>query len=337
MNLFYGIGAAGLFFGASALFSGLETGGYVLNRIRLRVRARSGLRSARRLESVLCDAHRFVFTVLIANNIANYLLSREVTRLYLRSGTGAEHGRLFGVLPWNAETAAALTLMLPVFFFAELIPKNLFSHHADLLMYRWAGVLAFSERLLRPASGLLKGLFRALTGGRGRTEVFSAFSLTLQGFRDFFSSETHRRILSDHQHGMINNLIAMHQVPVAAAMQPLTAVPTLSERASVRQVLDLMHKADVDQIAVWRGSIRNLTGLVSLFDLIGPDAGTYPERAVKPLVRKLSRLSSDIPLTQAFRKLRQKNETVAAVTDRAGRTVGILHLRDIARYIVSPS
>jgi Mg2+/Co2+ transporter CorB len=129
-----------LFFAASALFSGLETGGYLLNRIRLRFRARQGNRAAQRLQTVLSDAHRFIFTVLICNNIANYLLSREVTRIYLGAGVGLSGDLLFGFLPWDAGTAATLTLMLPVFFFAELVPKNMFRHHADRLMYTFSGI-----------------------------------------------------------------------------------------------------------------------------------------------------------------------------------------------------
>ena len=104
-----------LFIFASALYSGLETGGYLLNRIRLRVRVRHGDRAACRLQRVLADAHLFVFTVLIGQNIAVYLISREVTTLYLGC-TWLEPGdALFGLIPWNAEAAATLTLMIPLF------------------------------------------------------------------------------------------------------------------------------------------------------------------------------------------------------------------------------
>ena len=109
---------------ASALFSGLETGGYLLNRLTLRVRVRRRERAAVRLQKTLQDAHLFIFTVLIGNNIAIYLLSRHITNLYLNSGVFPAQAAPV----WNAETAAALTLMLPLFLFAELLPKNLSGH-----------------------------------------------------------------------------------------------------------------------------------------------------------------------------------------------------------------
>ncbi len=321
-----------LFFGASALFSGLETGGYLLNRIRLRFRARHGNRAARRLQSVLGDAHRFIFTVLIGNNIANYLLSREVTQLYSRANVGTQSGQHFGYLPWSAEAAATLTLMLPLFFFAELLPKNIFRHHPNRLMYSYSGFLALADRLLRPLTVLLKGLFNLLTGGRGRSEALSAFTLSLQGLREYFSSGVQQGSLSDRQHGMIDNLVSMHRIAVRDIMQPAASLSSISEKATVQQVIELMRRRHVDQVAVYRGSVRNLSGLISLFDLMDPQL--QPSDGIKPRVRKLVRLSADLPLTRAFRRLRSKGTLAAAVMDRSTRTVGLLHLRDIARYIV---
>ena len=60
--------------------------------------------------------------VLIGNNIAIYLLSNQVTNIYLKNGFSA-NSLIFGFLPWNAEVIATLTLIFPVFLFAEIIPK----------------------------------------------------------------------------------------------------------------------------------------------------------------------------------------------------------------------
>ena len=54
---------------------------------------------------------------------------------------------------------------------------------------------------------------------------------------------------------------------------------------------------------------------------------------IKPCLCKIMRLSADVPLTDGFRRLRQTPSMPVAVIDRARRTVGLLHLQDIARYI----
>jgi CBS domain containing-hemolysin-like protein len=309
-----------LTFAGSMAFSGLETGGYLLNRIRLRARVRQGDRSALHLQESLRDVHRFIFTVLIGNNIANYLISREVTRLYSGAAVG------------NAEAAATLTLMLPLFLFGELIPKNIFRHRADTLMYRFAGLLYLSQRILAPATAFLKALFNLLTGGRGRREERGGFSLSLQGFREYFADDARRVTLSAHQHGMIDNLVAMHRIPVQQVMKPSASMVQMPEKATVRQCIDLMRTGDTDQVAVFRGPARSVIGFINLFDLMDPLL--KPDDPVRPLLHKTIRVTAGMPLTRAFRMLRKRGQQTAVVVDRSVRVVGLLHIRDVARYIV---
>ena len=92
----------------SAFFSGVETGSYSLNRIRLRHDVREKERSALRLEALLAHPHRFIFTMLIGNNLAIYLVSQQTTQLYLNRGMQSDY-LWGGFLPWNASTTAQAT------------------------------------------------------------------------------------------------------------------------------------------------------------------------------------------------------------------------------------
>lgn len=316
-------------------YSGLETGGYLLNRIRLRFRARHGDHAACRLQKVLSDAHLFIFTVLIGHNVAVYMVSRNVTKLYLNAGFSEHAEPLFGFIPWSAEMAATLTLMLPLFLFAEIIPKNLFHRNPDTLMYGASFWLLFSWRIFRPITVVLKFLFNLLTGSRGRSEVLSGFSLSLQGLREYFSTDTNLTILSDHQQGMIDNLVAMHRISSKDLMTPISAVVSVSEKSSVEKVLEIMSSYDVEQLVVYRGAVRRLVGFVTLFDLMDPALDR--SASVRSHVRKMTRISGNLPLSRAFRRLRQSSGTPVVVTDRSSQALGILRLRDIASYIASAS
>ncbi len=321
------------FIGVSALYSGLETGGYLLNRIRLRFLARQREnRAARHLQSVLRDAHGFVFTVLIAQNIAVYLISRSVTQLYLRGGFDRHSAGSPTVFFWNAEVATTLTLMIPLFLFGEILPKNLFRRHADRLMYRCAGLLSFSYRIFWPLTASLKLIFRWLTGGRGRTEALSGFSMSLQGLHDYFAEDVRKDLLSDHQRSMIQNLVSMHRIPVQKVMRPLTGSAVVSERATVQEGMARMREQDVDQIVIYRGSIRQILGWVSLFDLMDPSL--KPSDSIKPLLRKMIRIPATLSLDRAFHRLRAVPAAPALVVLRSSRAAGLLHLRDVARHIV---
>ena len=62
----------------SALYSGLETGLYTINKIRLDVRASDGLASAKRLLTLLNQPTRMLAVLLVCNNVANYVASYGV-------------------------------------------------------------------------------------------------------------------------------------------------------------------------------------------------------------------------------------------------------------------
>ena len=314
---------------ASALFSGLETGGYLLNRLTLRYRARQQDHAAVRLQRLLSDAHLFIFTVLIGNNIAIYLLSRHVTQLYLNSGAFPDPNALI----LNAETIATLTLMLPLFLFAELLPKKLFRSRADVLMYRFSGLLAFFQVLFRPISLFLKMIFHLLTAGRIRAGALSGLSLSIEGLREFFSGESASRPLTSHQHGMIDNLVEMHRFNVSRVMKPRSVIASSSDRAKVRDVLQLMHEYGSAQVLVIRRDGRSFCGMVHLSDLTAPDV--QMEAPVRPLCRKPVRLSPSNSLSEAFKRLQEGPEGCGVVVDRSSRVVGLLRMRDLAAYIAA--
>lgn len=318
-----------VFLVASALFSGLETGGYMLNRLSLRARSRAGDPAAIRLQKLLHDAHLFIFTVLIGNNIAIYLLSRQVTHLYMQHERFAQPSSSL----WSAEAAATLSLMLPLFLFGELLPKNLFRTRADTLMYYCSGALSFFQWLFHPVSVVLKAILHGLTGGRVRAEALSSLSLSLDGLRDYFVGDAPQKPLTPHQHGMMDKLVAMHQVAASEVMEPRASIVRISDRASVRQTLELMSARNVEQVMICRKGRKSFCGIVQLRDLMRADVKL--ESPVRLRSRKAVRIPAAQALPETFRQLRSSVDGIALVVDRASRVIGIVRLRDVAAYLAS--
>src|ERR1700761_9336544 len=63
-----------LCFGASFLLSGMEAGVFALNRLRIRRLARAGKPSARILNDFLEKPERFLWTILVGNTLANFII-----------------------------------------------------------------------------------------------------------------------------------------------------------------------------------------------------------------------------------------------------------------------
>jgi putative hemolysin len=312
----------------SALFSGVETGSYMLNRIRLRRREREGLRSALVLSKVLRFPYIFIYTVLICNNIANYVVSMGVTELYLSAGMH-ETRMMLGFIPWSAEIAATLTLMFPLFLFAEVGPKNLFRKKADKLMYRISGFLRFLVLLFLPVTWPLKQLFRFLTHGADSAVGRDLHRLSPDALREYFTTGEMEGVITSHQNRMLDNVTAMHRTHVREIMTPISDIPRLPDTATVADFKRLIARHETtDAIMVHRHSVE---GLVSMFPLVARRLDN--DELLKPYVEEVLNLPESCNLKSAFYRLRRNPRHSAVVVDARKHPVGFVRLEDIARYI----
>ncbi len=89
--------------------------------------------SALILRRMLDNPTTLLTTLLIGNNIANYLGTASLAVILAGYGIG----------DWRAMLINTVVVTPTLFVFGETLPKDLFSAHADWLMYRLARVLAW--------------------------------------------------------------------------------------------------------------------------------------------------------------------------------------------------
>src|SRR5258707_9708504 len=100
----------------SFILSGMEAGVFALSRLRIRQQMRAGRRSAQVLHQYLENPENFLWTILVGNTVANFLiLGWLVVVLYRVLG---EH-RVWFVLVY------AVTVFL-FYTFSDFLPKMLF-------------------------------------------------------------------------------------------------------------------------------------------------------------------------------------------------------------------
>ena len=70
-----------LFILFSSYFSGIEIAIYCINRVRLQYKVDRGIRSAKIIKRLLEDPQALICTILIGNNIVNYLAAATFTNI----------------------------------------------------------------------------------------------------------------------------------------------------------------------------------------------------------------------------------------------------------------
>jgi len=301
----------------AGLHSGSETGTYCVNRLRLRLRAEQGQASARALLGFARRPRLAISALLIGTNVGNYVATVLIA------------GKLNHVLGGaHAELYSGLVVPPILLVCAEIIPKSVFQHHADALMYRLVWALQVSQRLFYPFALFLRwlgGLPQALLGAAAP----AARQFSRDGFRYYLRQGVAHGVLSPFQQTVADRVLHLKSADVARAMTPLQDVVMLPEDASPEQVREAFAANRYSRLPVYRGERERVVGVLHVMDLaLGEGEGVA---AVPNDVLTVRRGTSVADALWALRRARQQ---LAVVTDREDRAVGIITVKDLLEQIV---
>lgn len=308
-----------LFIVLSAFFSGSEMGVYCVNRVRLRWRQEHGWPGADRLRRLISRPRVAINTILVGNNIANYLATVLCATQLAAIG-----------LAGGADLYSSLIMPPVLLVFAEIMPKSLYQRRADTLMYRTAPLLLCAKVLFYPVLVLLQGVWKAvrtlLGVGRGHPEE----QFTDEKFRFYLSEGAALGVLSDYQRAMAENILRVKSLGLEAALVPLQEVVMLPRGASYGEVKDVLGRHRFSRIPVYEGSRENVVGLVNVLDVLSAEGRPDASR----LSRRIIRLDRDVSVGEALFALQKARQQMAVVTGEGGEASGIVTVKDLVEEIV---
>lgn len=303
------------FFG-SALFSGMETGAYRLNRVRLYVQASQGRSSAKSLERIVAKPSSLIGTLLVGNNLCNY------------AGT-AGLGVILAAMEmpvWQAVLINTVLVTLVLFIFGETLPKDLFAAHCDRLMYPLAKLLVF-----------LRALF-TWTGVLPIVVAISELAIRLVGKAEGGALTPRKRVeqmvregagvglISSEQTALAQRALSLSKRRVLAECTPWANVLTIRENLDRAALCKLVERTPRSRLPVVdaRGKIL---GVVDTIDaLMVDDTDKLPVRAaMKPAVY----LVSSTTVREALSQMQREHIGLAIVRRPEGKPAGVVTVKDL--------
>ena len=306
----------------SFILSGMEAGVFALSRLRIRQRMRAGNASARVLHEYLENPENFLWTILVGNTVANFLILGWTVYVLHEA---FRHQRIWFVIIFS---------FIVFLFYAlfDLLPKMLFRIYPNRLCVFLARPFRLIDFLLRPLVFLVESFSGALLRWRGG-KVFTGhlfgnreeLRLVMQESAQGFSSE---------ERVMINRVLDLQSVTVRQAMKPLDQTVTVTQETPVAEVLAIGRERRLTRLPVWetRDSTPRIVGLVSLNPLLfGPELD--PNRAISDFVKPALFLQEDLRLEVALRRMQKSGQRLAIVLGRDRREIGIITLQDLLKFI----
>ncbi|WP_415241875.1 HlyC/CorC family transporter [Zhongshania sp.] len=306
----------------SGFFSGSETGMMSLNRYRLRHRAKSGHRGAKRASKLLERPDSLISTILIGNNLVNNLAASIATIAAIR---------MYGD---NAVVPASILLTLVFLIFAEIIPKTIAAYKAEPVSYAVSHVLLPLKTLLFPVIWLVSHVTQFVLRLTGIEKNDGSEHIGLDELRTIVGEAGH--LIPKHHKGMLMNILDLEQITVDDIMIPRNEVFGIDVDADTDTIIRKLRDAEFTRIPVYKNDIDNIVGILHQRDIINSvDAqGRVQRDALILAIRDPYFIPEGTPLnTQLFNFQKQKRR-MGIVVDEYGVMQGIVTLEDLLEEIV---
>jgi len=310
-------------FVGSAMYSGIETGFYSLNRVRLHVLAQQGIASAKALDHLVHKPTLVITTLLIGNNITNYLGTSSLTVMLESSGFA----------DWQVIVLNTAIITPILFVFGETLPKDLFAGHADRWMYRLVGVInwsryVFTATLLVPTINLsTRGLMWLLNEDHEITRLHprrQVHAMVREGVG--------YGVLSDEQSAIVQRVLDLGQRTVADEMIDWDAVTTVHLDDGTDRLFELGEQTSTTRFPVVeesQGKTR-VVGVVNVMDALS--LGREANPTARGLCKPLTWIDADTPLRVALQQLQSEQHAIAGVGG-PDRPRGIVTIKDLVEPI----
>ena len=306
----------------SFLLSGMEAGVFALSRLRIRRLARAGRPSARFLNRLLENPEKFLWTILVGNTLANFLILGLVLAK-LREWFPGDISLI--VIFFGAVVFLFYTLF-------DLLPKMLFRAQPNVLSLGTANIFRIFYFILSPLVLVVEGISTMIlrwTGGR-------AFTGQLFGNREEmreFMQESAQSFTSDER-AMINRVLDLQNFIVRQIATPLDKMAAVEMETSLGAAIDLARQKQFSRLPVWekRDGKRRVAGLLSVGPLLYRDGVDLARPASVHMVPALF-VNENTRLDIALRLMQRAGHRLAIVLARNGAEIGAVSLEDILKVM----
>jgi len=304
-----------------AFFSGSEIALFSVNRAKLKYLAKNGDARAKKLyEKLQKHFDYYIATTLIGTTLSivaitaiyvNFLMEFAI---YLPALKGKEE--IF------AESIIVLTLL-----FGEILPKSIFQHFAEKLVYFIVPALDFFRKLLYPLI-LLANLITKI--------VFFVFKLQPRKDKILSREELLDALLMDSEgieeveKKIIANVLIFKERRLGEIVVPLSDVVAVDENEKIKDIVSVFKTSGFSRIPVYAKRIDEIVGVIRAYDL----ADVKPDEPVKNFAKSIRYLNEFTSLPNVLKGFKKFKDHMAVVVDERGATMGIITLEDVLEEIV---
>lgn len=304
----------------SFVFSGMEAGVLAINRLRVRQAAHLGKSSAVALQRHLDDTENFLWTILVGNTIANFLIFSLST---LKLNEVLHERRLL-------EGSVFVVCVFIFYIICELFPKTLFRKYPDRLTLLLARPFRFIHMALSPIVSLVAWLSWWLlrwTGGKIFTGQLFGDREDLRAMMRDEASE-----LTSEEKTMINRVFDLQNLRVRHLAIPLLKVVSVNAETRMGEALAICREKSFNRLPILNSTTGRVLGVLDMADLMFM-RNLDPQKLAEDYLQPALFLNGGLSLDEALHRMQRSGARLAVVLGPDHREQGIICLQDILKTI----
>lgn len=229
----------------------------------------------------------------------------------------------------------ALTLMVYLHVvIGEMIPKNISLASPTKAALILAPPLVLIVRLTRPIvfslNAIANGCLR-LIGVPPNEEVASSFSR--DEVAGFVKESRREGYLSEDKEQLLSGALEFDARTVKHVLIDIETVVTVDSSAIISDIESLTGRAGFSRYPV-AGKRGSIVGYVHIKDIIGATKDEYNAKLPRRLIRPLIKIPANTSLRKCLILMQKSGTHIALVTDRRGKTCGVVALEDVIEELV---
>ncbi len=141
-------------------------------------------------------------------------------------------------------------------------------------------------------------------------------------------------ILEEQECEMIRSIFSFSNTLAREVMTPRSDVITISDEASLAEVVDTFRQHAVSRLVVIGNNLDDVKGLLIAKDLVPLIGKEFNDFSVKGALRSASFVKGDKKIDQLFEEMRRQRVHLAIVLDEHGGVDGVITVEDLIEELV---
>lgn len=321
----------------NAFFAATEIAVISLNEKKVKARAESGDKKAKKMLKMLEEPTGFLSTIQIGITLAGFLGSAFAADNFAERLSGLIisefHISASGALTVNTVSVILITLILSFFtlVLGELVPKRIAMRNKEKLAELVCGIISALAVALKPVIWLLtvstNGMLRIFgIDPNEADEAVSEEDIVLM-----LDAGVDDGTLDGENIEYIKNVFKLDNLSAADIMTPRKAVEFISDGASDEEILRALDEG-YSRIPVYSEAEDKVTGILHAGDYLLKR--TKKDFYLKQAVSEPTYAPESMRIDQLFKSMREQHNHMAIIINEFGMFSGIVTMEDILEELV---